>query len=363
MSEAVQSLVDRVRSAADAGTPLRVRGGGTKDFYGSSLDGALLDTRGCAGIVRYDPTELVMTACAGTPLAEVETALEARGQMLPFEPPHFTRSGQAATLGGCVAAGLSGPRRVAAGALRDYVLGAKLLDGQAHVLAFGGEVMKNVAGYDVARLLAGSLGTLGVILEISLKVLPRPIEEQTRRFELSEAAAIETLNRWAGQPYPISASAWCDGVLRLRLSGAATAVRAASERLGGDAVPTAEAAAFWAALREQTHPFFDGDAPLWRLALPSITAPLALALDGAPLLAPLLEWGGALRWIRSGAEAQVLREAAARAGGHATLFRAIDKPAGAFAPPSALQLRLHRGLKAAFDPRRIFNRGRLYPDL
>ncbi len=359
MSGAVQSLMDRVRRAADAGTPLRVCGGGTKDFYGGALEGEPLDTRACAGIVRYDPTELVMTACAGTPLAEVEAALEARGQMLPFEPPHFTRSGQAATLGGCVAAGLSGPRRVAAGALRDYVLGAKLLDGQARVLSFGGEVMKNVAGYDVTRLLAGSLGTLGVILEISLKVLPRPIEEQTRRFELSEAAAIETLNTWAGQPHPISASAWCDGVLRLRLSGAATAVRAASVRLGGDAVPGDEATAFWTALREQTHAFFAGDAPLWRLAVPSTTAPLALELDAAPLL----EWGGALRWIRAGAEAQVVREAAARAGGHATLFRAVDKSAGAFTPLSAIQLRLHRGLKAAFDPRRIFNRGRLYPDL
>ena len=359
MSEAVQSLVDRVRSAADAGTPLRVRGGGTKDFYGSALDGDLLDTRGCAGIVRYDPSELVMTACAGTPLAEVEAALGARSQMLPFEPPHFTQSGGGATLGGCVAAGLSGPRRVAAGALRDYMLGAKLLDGRARVLAFGGEVMKNVAGYDVSRLLAGSLGTLGVLLEVSLKVLPRPVEEQTRRFELSQAAAIETLNTWAGQPHPISGSAWCDGALQLRLSGAATAVRAARERLGGEAVASEDAAAFWAALREQTHPFFAGDAPLWRLALPSITAPRALALDAAPLL----EWGGALRWIRSDADAHIVREAAGRAGGHATLFRAADKSAGAFAPLSASQMRLHRGLKAAFDPQRVFNRGRLYPDL
>jgi len=357
VSDAAQSLADRVRAAADARLRLRLRGGGTKDFYGTALEGVVLDTRAHAGIVRYDPTELVVTVRAGTPLAALEAALAERGQMLAFEPPHFARSAEAATVGGCVAAGLSGPRRMAAGALRDFVLGATLLDGCGRVLRFGGEVMKNVAGYDVSRLLAGSLGTLGMILEVSLKVLPRPVEEQTRRFELPQAQAITQLNAWAGQPLPISAAAWHDGVLQLRLSGAATALRAAGERLGGEPVAAEAAQAFWEALREQTHAFFAGDAPLWRLAVPSQSAPLALAGD------PLIEWGGALRWLRSDAEAQLLREAAARAGGHATLFRATDKSAGAFAPLNAVQMRLHRGLKAAFDPQGIFNRGRMYPDL
>jgi len=359
VSDPVQSFADRVRAAADAGARLRLRGGGTKDFYGGALEGEVLDTRAYAGIVRYDPTELVVTARAGTPLAALEAALAEKQQMLPFEPPHFARADAAATVGGCVAAGLSGPRRVAAGALRDFVLGASLLDGRGRTLRFGGEVMKNVAGYDVARLLAGSLGTLGVILEVSLKVLPRPVEEQTRRFELSQAEAITRLNAWAGQPHPISAAAWHAGVLQLRLSGAAAALRAAGPRLGGEPVAADAAAEFWDSVREQSHPFFGGEAPLWRLALPPNTAPLALAGE------PLIEWGGALRWLRSDAAPGVLREAAARAGGHATLFRARDrdKAAGAFAPLGALQMRLHRGLKAAFDPQGIFNRGRMYPEL
>jgi glycolate oxidase FAD binding subunit len=359
VSDPVQSFADRVRAAADTGARLRLRGGGTKDFYGSALEGEVLDTRAYAGIVRYDPTELVVTVRAGTPLAALEAALAENGQMLAFEPPHFARHQAAATVGGCIAAGLSGPRRVAAGALRDFVLGASLLDGRGQTLRFGGEVMKNVAGYDVVRLLAGSLGTLGVILEVSLKVLPRPVEEQTRRFELSQAEAITRLNAWAGQPHPISAAAWHAGVLQLRLSGAAAALRAAGPRLGGEPVAADVAADFWDSVREQTHPFFGGEAPLWRLALPPNTSPLALAGE------PMIEWGGALRWLRSDAAPGVLREAAARAGGHATLFRGRDrdKAVGAFAPLSALQMRLHRGLKAAFDPQGIFNRGRMYPEL
>jgi glycolate oxidase FAD binding subunit len=354
--EALQSLVDRVRAAADSATRLCLRGGGTKDFYGGALEGEVLDTRAHAGIVRYDPTELVVTARAGTPLAELEAALADKGQMLAFEPPHFAGAGQAATVGGCVAAGLSGPRRVAAGALRDFVLGASLLDGRGRVLRFGGEVMKNVAGYDVTRLLAGSLGTLGVILEVSLKVLPRPVEEQTLRLELAQAAAIEQLNAWGGQPLPISATVWCDGLLQIRLSGAAAAVRAARAHIGGEPLAGEASLAFWASVREQTHPFFAGDAPLWRLALPSTAAPLALPA------APFIEWGGALRWLRAASEPRVLREAAARAGGHATLFRARARAADAFAPLSAVNMRLHRGLKAAFDPQGVFNRGRMYPE-
>lgn len=349
-----QEFAERIREAAARRAPLRLRGGGSKDFYGNEPRGQILDTRAHAGIVEYEPTELVVTARGGTPLAELEGALAAGGQMLPFEPPHF---GPGATLGGCVAAGLSGPRRAAAGAVRDFVLGARLLDGRGRELGFGGRVMKNVAGYDVSRLLAGSLGTLGVILEVSLKVLPRPPSEATLRLELPQAKAIEQLNRWAGAPLPISASAWRDGELHLRLSGAQPAVRAAAAKLGGDALAQDAAARFWAGVREQTDAWFEGEAPLWRLSLPSSAPPLELPGE------PLIEWGGALRWLRTQAAAALVRGAAARAGGHATLFRGGDKAAGVFAPLAPALARLHRELKSAFDPVGIFNPGRLYPEL
>lgn len=346
-------LRERIRAAAGRGTALRLRGGGSKDFYGGAPRGEVLDTRAHAGIVDYEPTELVVTARCGTPLAELEAALAAQGQMLAFEPPHF---GSGATLGGCVAAGLSGPRRAAAGALRDFVLGARLIDGRARELAFGGRVMKNVAGYDVARLLAGSLGTLGLILEVSLKVLPRPAAERTLRLELPQARAIEQLNRWAGTALPISASAWRDGELTLRLSGAGAAVRAAAHTLGGQTLAEDAANRFWTGVREHSDAFFAGDAPLWRLSLPSSAPPLELPGE------PLFEWGGALRWLRTQAAAATVREAAARAGGHATLFRGGDKAAGVFAPLAPALARLHRELKAAFDPAGVVNPGRLYPD-
>ncbi len=347
------AFVERIREAAARGTRLRLRGGGSKDFYGGAPRGEVLDTRAHAGIVDYEPTELVVTARCGTPLVELEDALAAQGQMLAFEPPHF---GAGATLGGCVAAGLSGPRRAAAGALRDFVLGVRLVDGRARELAFGGRVMKNVAGYDVSRLVAGSLGTLGLILEVSLKVLPRPAAEHTLRLELPQEKALESLNRWAGTPLPVSASVWRDGELWVRISGAARAVQAAARELGGDALAPADAARFWSGIREQTDAWFAGEAPLWRLSLPS-SAP-ALDLAGAPLI----EWGGALRWQRPGAQAATVRAAAARAGGHATLFRGGDKAAGVFTPLTPALARLHRELKAAFDPAGVFSPGRLYPE-
>jgi len=344
---------ERIREAAARGAPLRLRGGGSKDFYGGALEGEVLDTRGHAGVVTYEPTELVITARCGTRLEELEATLAASGQMLAFEPPRF---GADATLGGCVAAGLSGPRRASAGAVRDFVLGARLLDGRARELCFGGQVMKNVAGYDVSRLLAGSLGTLGLILEVSLKVLPRPAAELTLQLELSEDKALEALNRWAGRPLPISASAWRGGLLDLRLSGAPSALQSAAKQIGGRPVDPAQAERFWSGIREHADAFFAGDVPLWRLSLPS-QGP-ALGLPGEQMI----EWNGALRWLRARADAAAVRAAAQRAGGQATLFRAADKAAGAFAPLSPVLLRLHRELKAAFDPAGIFNRGRLYPE-
>jgi glycolate oxidase FAD binding subunit len=354
MPDALTRYADAVREAAVSGSPLRLRGGGSKDFYGGALAGEVLDVSGYAGVVDYEPTELVMTARAGTPLAEIESVLKAKQQMLAFEPPHFGN----ATLGGCVAAGLSGPRRAAAGAARDFVLGVRLLDGAARDLRFGGQVMKNVAGYDVSRLIAGSMGTLGLILEVSLKVLPLPAVETTLRFELPQDAALRTMNQWAARPLPISATCYATNELVLRLSGAEAAVRAAMALLGGEIV--ADGAAFWTGLREQTLPFFTlatGDGtPLWRLSVPSNTAPLELA---GP---QLIEWGGALRWLRSAGAARSIREAAAAAGGHATLFRGADKSAGVFHPLAGPMLEVHRKLKQAFDPRGIFNRGRLYAE-
>ena len=354
MPEAVAQFVQALRDAAARRQPLRLRGGGSKDFYGGTLSGEVLDTRVHAGIVSYEPSELVVTARGGTALAEIEAVLGEKRQMLAFEPPHF---GAGATLGGCIAAGLSGPRRAAAGAVRDFVLGVRLLDGRARDLAFGGQVMKNVAGYDVSRLVAGSLGTLGMILEASIKVLPRPASEVTLKLEMPEERAIDTLNRWSGQPLSISASAWSDGELRVRVSGAASAVRAAQEKLGGERVEEAQAAGLWRGIREQTGAFFAGEAPLWRLSLPSHAT--RIDLPGAQLI----EWGGALRWFRTQAAASTVRGAALHAGGHATLFRGGEKSGGVFAPLSPELMRLHRELKAVFDPDGIFNPGRLYPDL
>jgi len=345
-----QEFQERIREAAGRGAAVRIRGGGTKDFYGNAARGELLDTRSHAGVVAYEPTELVMTARCGTPLREIQEILGEKNQMLAFEPPHF---GPAATLGGCVAAGLSGPRRASAGAVRDFVLGTKIIDGRGQALAFGGQVMKNVAGYDVSRLLAGSLGTLGLILEVSLKVLPRPAAEATLRLELPPARALESLNRWAGQPLPISASAWLDGELALRLSGSPGALRAAAEKIGGEELERSVAQGYWIGIREQTDPFFAGDVPLWRLSLPSHAA--QIELPGAQLI----EWGGALRWLKTNADAATVRSATARAGGHATLFRTGDKPEGAFTALTPVLARLHRGLKAVFDPAGILNPGRM----
>ncbi|MET0498986.1 MAG: glycolate oxidase subunit GlcE [Steroidobacteraceae bacterium] len=355
MSDALTSLVDRVLAAGADRSPLQIRGGGTKDFYGNTPTGSLLDTRVLNGIVAYEPHELVITALAGTPLAEIERTLNEHGQMLAFEPPHF---GESATIGGCVAAGLAGPRRSSAGytygSLRDFLLGARLLDGHGNVLAFGGTVIKNVAGYDVARILAGSLGILGVIVDVSLKVLPRPRSEATLRFEMDEATALRQLNAWGGEPLAISASAWSDGVLSVRLSGARAAVRSACARLGGEAI---EADSFWRDVREHTAAFFDGDAPLWRLSLPSTAEPVGI---DAP---QLIEWGGALRWVRTNLRAQEIRRLAHSLGGHATLFRGGDRTQGVFSPLSPALAGIHQRLKAQFDPRRIFNPGRMFETL
>ena len=354
MNDQIRSWTECVRAAAAGRRALRIRGGGTKDFYGRPTVGALLDTTAYHGIVNYEPSELVVTVRAGTRLADLEATLAAQHQMLAFEPPHF---GDGGTVGGCVAAGLAGPRRAAVGGVRDFILGAKIIDGRGELLRFGGEVMKNVAGYDVSRVLAGSLGTLGLIAEVSLKVLPRPVAEATLRFAMDEAAALHRLNEWGGQPLPVSASAWRGGVLDVRLSGASAAVAAAVARLGGERLADDVAGALWPALRDQRDPFFDGDLPLWRLSLPSDA--LAVELEGAQLV----EWGGAQRWLRSELPPAEIRAQAAALGGHATLFRGASPNGAVFHPLPAPMLALQRQLKTAFDPAGVFNPGRLYEGL
>ena len=349
---------EQVRSAVAQGTALVIEGGRSKSFYGRPSAGETLATAAYQGIIDYEPTELVIAARCGTPLAEIDAALAERGQLLAFEPPRF---GGSPTLGGVVAAGLSGPRRMAVGAVRDFVLGARLLDGKGDLLNFGGQVMKNVAGYDVSRLLAGSLGCLGVLVEVSLKVLPKPLEEATLHFELSEAEAFERFDRWAGQALPVSASAWSEGALRLRLSGAGPAVAAAGRTLGGEALEEGVATAFWAGLRDQAAPFFaTGSAALIRLALPAGTP--TVALPGSHLV----EWGGAQRWCWAEPDRlPALRALAVAHGGHATLFRAPPGRAGddVFTPLTAPLLRIHRALKRQFDPAGAFNRGRMYAEV
>ena len=352
MTEPLHVFKERIVAATASATPLQIRGGGTKDWYGQELRGEVLDTRPYSGIVDYEPTELVITARCGTPLSEIDAALAANNQVLAFEPPRF---GGASTIGGMVAAGLSGPGRQFSGSVRDFVLGADLMDAQGQILHFGGQVMKNVAGYDVSRLLTGSLGTLGLILQVSLKVLPQPFASSTRVFEVDEANAIRLLNEWGGQPLPVSASAWVNGVLTIRLSGAQAAVDAAQKKLGGTALTNGDD--FWRDVREQSHGFFaDTAAPLWRLSLPSVAQPLPLAGT------QLIEWGGAQRWYRGDASAGSIRAAAVAAGGHASLYRGGDKSVGVFHPLAPAVAKIHRNLKASFDPSGIFNPGRMYSE-
>jgi glycolate oxidase FAD binding subunit len=351
MDEAQAQLAETIRSAAARGLPLRIRGGGTKDFYGEALRGEVLATTAYRGIVDYDPTELVLTARCGTPLGEIEDAMRAEGQMLGFESPHF---GAGATLGGCLGAGLSGPRRPFAGAVRDFVLGVRLLDGQGQDLRFGGRVMKNVAGYDISRVCVGALGTLGVILEASIKAVPLPRTETTVCLEMAQSDAIRTMNVWSGKPLPISATCHVDKRLFVRLSGAVPAVEAARSKLGGESVSDAER--FWNDLREHRLEHFRTGGALWRLSIRPTAPPLAL--PGAQLV----EWNGALRWLAGDPDPADVRAAAASAGGHATLFSAPQKATPVFQPLPPAMLAVHRRLKAVFDPRGILNPGRLYRD-
>ena len=413
MDSALQHITDRVRAAAASATPLRIRGGGSKDFYGQSLQGELLDTATLTGITSYEPSELVITARAGTPLRELEAALAGEGQCLPFEPPHFSLQNgsegndqasttssnsvtRTATVGGMVAAGLSGPARASVGGVRDYMLGVQLLNGRAEHLTFGGQVMKNVAGYDVSRLMAGSMGTLGLITEVSLKVLPVAPAEATLVFELDQAQALAQLHRWGAEPLPLNASCWVrddsatsagsaaqafgpEGMARgrnllfVRLRGAVAAVESACQKMlqqaAGVRMANAVAAPDWQACRDLRLPFFthppQAEMALWRLSVAQTAPPLNLPWP------QLVEWHGALRWLWAPLDAAArVREAALLANGHATLFIAnypyrtwANANFDTFSPRTGPLDAIHQRLKAEFDPAGIFNRGRLYPHL
>lgn len=373
MDAALQQILERVRAAYADRTPLRIRGGGSKDFHGLQLQGQVLDTRQLCGIVSYEPSELVVTVRAGTPLAELEATLAAQGQCLPFEPPHFAGVQEAvATVGGMVAAGWSGPARAHAGAVRDFVLGVEIINGQAQLLRFGGTVMKNVAGYDVSRLMVGSWGSLGLISEVSLKVLPVAPGEATLQFDgLTQAQALQRLHHWGAQPLPLNASSWVQakgagtGTLNVRLRGAVAAVEAACRQMGGLRIDPAPASAHWLACREQRLPWFLarrlGDC-LWRLSLPQTAPALQLPAGIAPAL---VEWHGAQHWVQAprslGPQLQALAHSV---GGSATLWQGEhpNEVSGEplFAPPSVALQRLHRQLKQAFDPAGIWNPGRIW---
>jgi glycolate oxidase FAD binding subunit len=353
MDKILQQFREQILNAGTQQQGLVLRGGGTKLWYGNpaSDTDAVLDTQAYRGIISYEPTELVISARCGTSLKEIEALLDQQGQMLAFEPPHF---GPTATVGGMLATGLSGPRRVSVGAVRDFVLGVSIMNGTGEVLRFGGQVMKNVAGYDVSRLMAGSLGSLGLLLDVSLKVLPKPVAETSLMFAMSEVDALSQLNRWAGQALPISASSYYAGRLMLRLSGSTPALRAAKQKLGGQEIDSADD--YWKSLREQSHHFFtpEEDYALWRVSLPSTAQALKLRSKS------LIEWGGAQRWLWTNETEATLRSTIQAAGGHVTRFRygAGDSPA--FTELAAPILKIHRQLKVAFDPAAIFNRGRLF---
>jgi len=394
MDHVIAQLRAQVLDAARQQQTILIEGGGTKNFYGNhalnridkvalnssekvarnSTDKAALNTSSSGvphmtsnrvtlkldalrGIINYQPTELVVTAWAGTPLQEVIDTLAASSQMLAFDPPAF---GAQATLGGCVAAGLAGPGRYAGGPVKDYVLGTHLLTASGSTLKFGGEVMKNVAGYDVSRLLVGSMGMFGPLTQVSVKVAPMPQEVCTLEFALDEASALAICHSWRAQPLPISATAWqategTSGCLRVRLAGAGAALKTARLKMGGEVLPDAQALEYWTALREQKLSFF-ATPTLWRLAV----APGTPVLNLGPTL---IEWGGGQRWVASALDATTVRRVAEQAGGHATLFRSSGDQTmpdqGVFHPLAGGVLAVVKRLKQEFDPQGLFNPGRL----
>ena len=353
ISDIYQDYRERILSAVATGGPLVIQGGGSKSFYGRAVEGDIVDTRPCSGIISYEPSELVLTAHAGTPLREIENVLAEQRQMLAFEPPAFAKS---ATFGGTIACGLSGPRRPYTGSVRDYVLGIKCLTGRGDILKFGGQVMKNVAGYDVSRLMTGALGTLGLLLEISIKVQPLSEYEINLAGKADFSTALQAMNSWAGQSLSLSAACYDGDYLHVRLSGKHSAVNAARKKLA--LVDAEDAPDYWQKLREHRLDFFQsGRRHLWRLAVPATSPALDLSGDW------LIDWGGAQRWLQTDEPMEKIRLLTQQACGHATLFCGGDHSREVFHPLAPGILDLHMRLKQAFDPAHILNRRRMYQDI
>ncbi len=341
-------LQQQILQAIEKKQSLKIVGSGSKDFYGRETEGEMLDVSGHQGVINYQPKELVVTVRSGTRLSDLNRVLAEKGQMLAFEPPAF---GEDATIGGTIACGLSGPRRASSGSARDFVLGVRMINGRGELLRFGGEVMKNVAGYDISRLMVGAMGTLGVLMDISMKVIPLPFMEITLKRECSYQQAIERMNELSGLDLPVSAS-FFDGLnLYLRLSGSEPAVEAGKKRIGGEQLTDNK---IWQDIGEQRHAFFSHDKPLWRLSVPSDAR--YFELPGKQCI----EWGGALRWLVSGVDVSEIRKAAERAGGSAILFRGGDRQGDVFHPLAEGIQTIHKNLKQSFDPAGIFNPGRMY---
>jgi glycolate oxidase FAD binding subunit len=333
---------------------LLIHGSNSKHFYGNevSID-RTLDVSAHRGIISYEPTELVVTVRAGTPISELETLLAEHQQKLPFEPPIYSPN---STIGGAIAAGLAGPSRIFSGSVRDNILGVRIINGEGKILQFGGQVIKNVAGYDISRLMVGSLGSLGVLLDVSIKVIPQPVKNITLTIETDTKKAITLFNRWRPTPLPISASCYYDDCLYVRLSGGHQSIAEYRQQIDGDVLNDADE--FWSAIRNQTHEFFnDADKPLWRLSVPPSTPGIS-QLDASTMI----EWNGAQRWIRSNMPPQIIRNIATKHKGHATLFRGDLPGVNAFMPQPEALIRLQQNIKKSLDPCNVFGNGRLYRD-
>ena len=350
MTDIKKELVSQVQDAYQTRHPLQIKAGGTKHFYGRSINGETLSLLKHTGIVEYEPSELFITAHSGTPLKDIESAVEQQHQILPFEPPYF---GTTATLGGMVAAGLSGPRRVSSGAIRDCILGTDIINGKGETLHFGGKVMKNVAGYDVSRLMCGALGTLGVLMTITLRLIPKPKCEKTIAISLNADEAINKMNALANTATPITATFYDGADLYLRIAGSTSTVKACIEELRGDSIDLNDV--FWKNIKEHTHKFFSTKHPLWRVSVPANTTPLHISGTY------VMEWNGSLRWYATDASAEEVRTEAERAGGHASLFRG-NTTQQVFHPLSQATQQIHHNLKQAFDPAGILNPGKMYAE-
>ncbi len=364
MNNDIASIIQQqVREAYNSASPLSIQSNNTKAFYGNVTEGTPLITSQHRGIISYEPTELVLTARAGTPLDEIEQLLDKNNQQLAFEPPFFKTGDKdnedetrCATLGGTIACGFSGPARADKGAARDFVLGCEIINGKGEQMKFGGEVMKNVAGYDVSRLVCGSLGTLAVVLNVSLKVLPKPETETSLGFVLSQQQAMQKLQQWKSLPYPITASCYYNGTLTIRLCGNQQAVKATYKKIGGEKIQNSTA--FWQSIREQQHDFFITDKPIWRI---SVSPAAKLNIDMDKNTGSLSEWHGALHWVKTNTPGNILRQHVEQLGGHAIVFRNATAQEQIFHPLPDTLFRIHRNIKHAFDPKNILNRNKMYP--